>query len=674
MGIVYEAADDESGRTVAIKVLVGTAGFEEKAVRRFLREAEMLQRITHPHIVPIYRFGEEHGTYFYAMQLVDGQTVATLIRKGPLDPMHAARITHQAARALEYAHERTIVHRDIKPANLMVDRADNALLTDFGLATHERAATITDSGALVGTPMYMSPEQVSGAREGIDFRTDVYSLGATLYEMVTGRPPFESDNVQSTLRQIVEVDPRPPRRIRAGIPRDLETITLKAMEKIPANRYPTAHALAEDLECFLGGKKIRARRRSAAAHLLQRGRRHPRIFGGVAILVALLAASLAWGLLEAWRHARERGYRDLLNAADAAERAKDWSLVLQKLDEAIRRRPSDALPLLRRGMVRAQMEQESEARSDFLAAAEREPGSAQPWLQIASLARASRDREAALAAYEEARRREPTSPLPWLALHHMALAENDFRRANAAIESAREVAPNDHRVLEALAFFAARQGRPEEAARLVSMLQLLNPLRAAPSGLGEAVVDAAQRRLADLGGLPDTLRRTPEVAGGVLARVQANIALAEARHRIQELTEHLGESVEDADDHRLRLARAEAYRDAGEFDAAATDLVLATQSDPRDPEPWRQLARMHLDETTWANRNLKEALRFAREAVERDGSSSSCQEALADSLLASGRADEARSILDELLQRTPEGAARERLAAKRSQCEASGPR
>jgi tetratricopeptide (TPR) repeat protein len=679
MGVVYAALDEQDPKKslVALKVLVGSASME-KAVRRFHREAETLQKIRHPNIVPIHRIGEERGTHYYAMRLVEGETVAARLRRGPIEPRRAAKIAAEAARALEHAHGLTIVHRDVKPANLILDDGGSTLLTDFGLATHERAATITESGTLVGTPMYMSPEQVSGVRDEVDARTDVYSLGATLWEMLAGSPPFDSASVQSILRQIMDDDPTPPSRRNRNVPRALDAITLKAMEKSPNRRYQTAGALADDLERFLAGERVSARLPGVLARSARSMRRRPKLAAAVVTLAALLAASVVWTAAEIGRRNRDRRHAQLLEDAAGADRSGDFPRAIRALDEAVHADPRDAVALLRRGIVQAHADHPDDARKDFRAAAELAPHSADPWLELGDLERRLERSDEAFEAYEEGRRREPGSPAPALAAADLALARGDQRRAAAELESAKEVAPNDARVIQAYASFEMLRGRREEAERYLNLLQILNPLAATPPGLGEKVVDTAQKRIADFRVIPDTiakapetLRKTPEAASSFFARMQASFARADARKQVDEITKQIEETNDVSAVAALRLRRALALRDAGEFDAASTDFVLASRDSPNDPEPWRLLARMHLDETAWSNRNVKEAVRFAEQASKLDPLGAVCKETLADAYFATSRVDDARRVFDDLISISPSGPDHDRLVAKRASCDAA---
>ena len=335
MGVVYEAVQISLGRQVALKVLPFAAALDGKQLQRFKNEAQAAAHLHHTNIVPVFAVGCERGVHYYAMQYIDGQTLAAMIRElrqltgletvdrtdaaglvaklaselvsghwaparrgtkqeqptGPYAPPSqapeapanettpppvapsterstksqaffrtVANLGVQAAEALEYAHQLGVVHRDIKPANLLVDVRGNLWITDFGLAHCQSQAGLTMTGDLVGTLRYMSPEQALAKRVVVDHRTDIYSLGVTLYELLTLEPAFKGGDRQELLRQIAFEEPRPPRRLNGAIPRELETIALKAMEKNPLERYATAQELADDLRRFLMHEPIRARR------------------------------------------------------------------------------------------------------------------------------------------------------------------------------------------------------------------------------------------------------------------------------------------------------------------------------------------------------------------------------------------------------------------------------
>lgn len=306
MGVVYEAEDMVLGRRVALKVLRFGALCSAEAVDRFEREAATVARLHHTNIVPIFSVGTEHGIHYFAMQYVAGRTLADLAREGPADARRAAGWALQAAEALDHAHRHGVIHRDVKPSNLLVDPDDRIWLTDFGLARRLDDVTMSVTGALLGTPRYMSPEQASLMRSDIDHRTDIYSLGATLYELLSGVPAFAGDSPHQVIHAILTSDPEPPREVRAAVPRDLDTIVMKCLEKDPARRYASARELADDLRAWLDGRAIRARQPSLAEQAvrwLRQQRRGVLVAAGsiAATLLLTLATMLAINLHHRWQ-------------------------------------------------------------------------------------------------------------------------------------------------------------------------------------------------------------------------------------------------------------------------------------------------------------------------------------------------------------------------------------
>jgi serine/threonine protein kinase len=359
MGVVYEAWQGSLERRVALKVLPAGIAAETRTYSRFLREAQIAAKLNHPQIVPVYGFGVESSTPYYTMELIEGETLAgllarlraakgkdearrsilrdlpglsnagaaedadlpleteaqigtppmsrrSLLRSGDLDLEHCARLAKAfagVAEGLQHAHSRGITHRDIKPSNLIFDPGGRLRILDFGLARLEGQESLTQSGDLMGTPLYMSPEQAMAKRITIDHRTDIYSLGATFYEALTLRPPFEGKDHRDTLSQILFRDPDPPRRANPRVPQDLETIILKCLRKDPGDRYGTAEALGQDLRRFARGDAIEARPQSRWE---RSGRRlwRARWRLGSGLLVAMVLSLATWQLIAARENAR----------------------------------------------------------------------------------------------------------------------------------------------------------------------------------------------------------------------------------------------------------------------------------------------------------------------------------------------------------------------------------
>jgi serine/threonine protein kinase len=259
MGVVYKAYEPALNRLVALKMVLPGALPDAAELARFQSEAAAAARLQHPHIVKVHRVGVQDGRHFYSMDLIEGASLAQRVSEGPLPGRVAARYLACVARAIHHAHQQGILHRDLKPGNILVDKGDRPHVTDFGLAKQlsaDRGQTRT--GAVLGTPSYMAPEQAVGSKE-LGPATDTYGLGALLYELLTGRPPFRGETPLDTLMQVIEHEPAPPRLLNPHVDRDLETICLKCLSKRPADRYASAEALAEDLERYLAGESIRAR-------------------------------------------------------------------------------------------------------------------------------------------------------------------------------------------------------------------------------------------------------------------------------------------------------------------------------------------------------------------------------------------------------------------------------
>ncbi len=292
MGIVFKARQRKLNRIVAIKMILAGQFAHETDVERFYTEAEAAAALSHPNIVKIYEIGEVQGQHFFSMEYIEGHSLSELVRENPLAPRRAAEFVRTIAETMQFAHEKGIVHRDLKPSNVLVDTQERPLITDFGLAKHqENESQLTVSGAVIGTPSYMPPEQAEGKGSLIGPQSDLYSLGAILYELVTGRPPFRAASPFETIRQVIEDEPLSPRLVNPGVPQDLETICLKCLQKDPARRYATSQELADELGRFLRGEPILARPISSLARFWRLCRRYPVAASAIAAAVLLLVTT-----------------------------------------------------------------------------------------------------------------------------------------------------------------------------------------------------------------------------------------------------------------------------------------------------------------------------------------------------------------------------------------------
>jgi serine/threonine protein kinase len=301
-GVVYRARQKSLNRIVALKVIGLSHWATEAHVKRFRLEAEAAASLNHPSIVPIYEVGERDGACYFSMGLVEGGQLDAVAKREPMPIRHAAELIAKLARTVSYAHEHGILHRDIKPGNILLDAEGEPHLTDFGLARLvETESTVTRTMEVLGTPSYMAPEQAVGNNACVASATDIYGLGAVLYQLLTGHPPFAGGTTFETVRLVLDTEPRQPRLLNPKVDRDLATICLKCLDKDPQRRYSSALALAEDLERWLKHEPIRARRTG----LVPRGRKWVRRNPSIAVMAAmLLVLAVPLGVM-IWKNASE---------------------------------------------------------------------------------------------------------------------------------------------------------------------------------------------------------------------------------------------------------------------------------------------------------------------------------------------------------------------------------
>src|SRR5438105_4632290 len=356
MGIVYKARQVSLNRIVAVKVLLFGKFSSDEFVKRFRAEAESAASLHHPNIVAIHEVGEHEGQHYFSMDYVEGKNLAELVREKLLPAREAAAYLKKIAEAIHYAHQHGVLHRDLKPSNILIDANHEPHITDFGLAKrlpNPELATqnpeLTLTGQVLGSPNYIPPEQAEPERGGVSPASDVYSLGAILYHLLTGRPPFLAATIDETLRQVLTVEPIAPRLLNPGIPRDLQTICVKCLEKTPHRRYASGRALAEDLTRFLQGEPIRARPASPPERLWRWCQRRP----ALAVLAAFVFCTALGSTVAAVRfhglrgeanrsreEARLRGYVADMNVALANQKEGNAAQALALL-QSYRPKPGE---------------------------------------------------------------------------------------------------------------------------------------------------------------------------------------------------------------------------------------------------------------------------------------------------------------------------------------------
>jgi eukaryotic-like serine/threonine-protein kinase len=332
MGVVYKARHQRLGRPVALKMLSPQGEADPEYLERFRTEAEAVARLQHPNIVQIYDIGEVHGEPYLALELLEGGRLTDRTGRAPQPPREAARLTETLARAVHHAHAQGVIHRDLKPSNVLLATDGTPKISDFGVAkrldvTPEAAPALTSTGSIIGSPGYLAPEQAEPRLTPLGPATDVYALGGILYELLTGRAPFQGATVVETVLQTLNAEPVPPARLQPGVPPDLETVCLKCLEKQPARRYGSAADLAADLARFLAGEPTRARPLSRAARLGKWARRRPAVAALAGLSAFLLLAGLAlagwpWARAEARAAAEARAKDEARTAQAAAEQQR----------------------------------------------------------------------------------------------------------------------------------------------------------------------------------------------------------------------------------------------------------------------------------------------------------------------------------------------------------------
>jgi len=380
MGVVYKARQTSLNRSVALKMILSGQLASEDDIKRFRMEAGAAAQLDHPGIVPIYEIGEHQGQPYFSMGLVEGESLAARIADGPLAPHEAAKLVSSIAAAVDYAHQRGVIHRDLKPGNVLIDQHNTPKVTDFGLAKRVDAdSNLTGTGDILGTPSYMPPEQAGGELEKIGPASDIYSLGAILYCLLTARPPFQAARPLDTVLQVIAQDPVPPTQLNPTVDKDLETICLKCLEKPLERRYTSAAALKADLDRFLNNEPIHARRISSAAKLWRWCRRKPL----VASLVAAVVISVIFGVGFTTYFAMEARLR-------AQQAEETTTIAISTLETMVndvqeRLRPIPAAQEVRRELLRSSLAELQRVSADFRAQRRVDRNTAKALLDLANL-------------------------------------------------------------------------------------------------------------------------------------------------------------------------------------------------------------------------------------------------------------------------------------------------
>ncbi|MBI3272970.1 MAG: protein kinase [Planctomycetes bacterium] len=641
MGVVYEAVHDRLPRKVALKCLPSALATHPSAVQRFLREARAASRLQHPNLVPVFDVGQAGQTWYFAMEYIEGETLDELVKAKRLSLDDAARAARDVARGLACAHAQGILHRDVKPANIIREPGGRVVLTDFGLSLQSDLAALTAAGKVVGTAAFMSPEQASGDREAMDARTDVYSLGATLYHLSTGRAPFEGRSFEGVLANVLLREPAPPRTLNRRITEDLETITLKAMEKEPSRRYPSADAFADDLERFLRGDAIQARPTSVVGRIARKAARHPR---WVAVACALLAVAVAGGLAvassvlkarrevelrkaeaerqeaERVRHeeaaARARAIEDearALAAQAAAIRLQDRAAALRLLERAVDLAPVLPELYLQRGRTHRDGGDWKKAVKDFSKAIELSPKTIEGYFERGITSYMAQDHLKVFGDLQTVLTMQPNHPLADVGRGCVAYLQMKWKACIASMTKALEKDPKNALAYAIRGEASVQMGKPDEGALDFERALQIEPqnltaltaraaLRLGQGRNAEAVADAdASVRVFAANAIGLQFRG---IAKARLGRFAEAVLDLEAAARLRPLREDGWFALAESDYMIGRLERAEelagkaaehgfsgplcaflrgmARAELGKLDAADEDLATLEQAAPGD--------------------------------------------------------------------------------------------
>jgi len=630
MGVVYKAWDNDLKRTVAIKSMIGDRAPGSLGLSRFHREALACARLRHPHIVQLHDVGTWRGAPCLVMDYIEGPTLSAWVRslsdfnRTILD--RGLGIVLQVVEAVAYAHRQGVVHRDIKPENVLIDLEGNAYLTDYGLAREIGSQEhVTQTGAVVGTPVYMSPEQAGGATDASHTLTDVYSLGAVLYNVATGKPPFQGENIAAVIYQVIHTEPIAPCKTFPWIPPDVATIIQKCMDKEPARRYATAEDLAEDLRRYLKGEPIHAVPLGMTTRVFRRARKHPLVTASLLGGTLALATAIAWAV--------EAGV-----AAEHARREQERAIAEQDRIEGRRGKS-------RERVGRAQLTRPEEALPLYGEALELDPANVEALLGRAGALRGLGRSDPALTDCDAALRLAPDS-VPALLLRG-AILRDDLGRIDDAVRDFRRVSeldPTTDAGLIALALVRAQAGAADEALALLEQAAERNP-RNAETWLARARIRRQGKDLARaLQEASQAVALRPDAAEAYEVRAQVRLALRDRARALEDANRMVDLAPQNPAGWRLR---ASIRSESGDVDAALADLERAVALRPDDVDLRATRLKLHL-----GRRDIHAALADLDEIVKRKPGDRTARIDRAKLLVRAGRYKDSLEAWNEVI---PEG-------------------